>query len=58
VDVAGDFDLLAQGQALDSTDDGFDDGHTVAKISIYGRGARVRDCVAASGAGGTLRGLS
>ena len=33
VDVAGDFDLLAQGQALDSTDDGFDDGHTVAKIS-------------------------
>jgi hypothetical protein len=27
VDVAGNFDLLAQRQVLDAPDDGFDDGH-------------------------------
>jgi FlaG/FlaF family flagellin (archaellin) len=28
VDVAGDFDLLPQRQALDAPDDGFDDAHS------------------------------
>jgi hypothetical protein len=30
VDVAGNFDLLAQWQVLDPPDDGFDDGHSAA----------------------------
>ena len=30
VDVAGNFDLLAQRQVLDTPKDGFDDGHSAA----------------------------
>jgi hypothetical protein len=30
VDVAGNFDLLAQRQVLDAPEDGFDDGHSAA----------------------------
>jgi len=31
VDVASDFNLLAQWQVLDTSDDGFDDGHFATK---------------------------
>ena len=36
VDVAHDFDLLAQRQALDSADDGFEDRHRAARKAVNG----------------------
>jgi hypothetical protein len=33
VDVSGNVDLLAQGQVLDTTNDGFDDGHLETELT-------------------------
>ena len=40
-DVTGHFDLLAQGKALDASDDGFYHSHSAAKIKqLKGKGER------------------